>query len=255
MKFKNFLPVLFIIFFVKHTTAQEIAPADSTTRPAREFTLSVFTGLSLLGPKSDMESTMAASGLGDTSPGGWFGGPKAHPFTDKYPIVDIEATYYVSKNSGLSLNTALIDNIEVFGYEDIGTGNFLFLKSETWSIALNYVYASKDKTHALFIGPAFFIHHVEDVSAGTKSPENLNKKLGFYAGYSLRLLQKKHWLLRFKTTYRAIPGSEIGPFIAQHELGIFTPDPEVYTSEFSPAKVNVSSINIGLSVGLRRRIN
>ena len=246
--------VLFILFFVKHATAQELASPDSTIRPpTREFHISVFTGFSFLGPKNDMESAMTSSGLDDTRPGGWFGGPTAHPFTRKYPIVDIEATYYRWKNAGISLNAGLSNNIEVLGYEGVGTGNFMFLKSELWSIALNYAYSSKDKIHTLFIGPSLFIHYVEDVSKGIKSPENLNKKLGFYIGYSLRLLQKKHWLVNFKTNYRAAPASEIGPFIAQHELGIGTPNPDTYTSEFSPTKVNIGCINVGLSFGLRSR--
>lgn len=254
MKFKTTIYVLPILLFATQATAQKLTSPDSINRlPSREFHISILTGFSFLGPGNDMESSMASSGLDDTNPGGWFGDSRAHPYTSKYPIVDVEATYYVWKNAGISLNSGLSNNIEVFGYEAVGIGNFMFLKSELWTVALNYAYSSKDKMHTLFAGPCLFIHHVEDLSAGIKSPDNLNKKPGLYLGYSLRILQKKHWLVNIKANYRAASASEIGPFVAHHDLGIGTPNPDTYTSEFSHTKVNISSMNIGLSLGLRFR--
>jgi len=252
MTSKIFIHALFIIFLVNHANAQEMFDNRSgISDKSNEFNISVFTGFSFLGAKNDIESNMSSSGLDDKNPAGWFGSSKAHPFTYKSPTFDIEATYYLSKKRGISLNIGVGDNIEVHGYENVGIGNFMFLKSELRSISLSYVYRSNNEKHNMFFGPSYFTHKVKDTSAGINSPNNKNEKLGFYLGYTLQVLRKKHWFIALKTNFRWAPKSEIGPFVAQHQLGIATENPEDYISEFSPTKVNLACLNVGVSIGFK----
>lgn len=252
MSARIFIPVMFIFFLVQLADAQQTADNNSDQKHnSKEFNLSVFVGFSFMGPHNDMESNMSASGLGQTSPAGWFGDAKAHPFTRKYPIADIEATYYFSRNMGISLNGGIANNIEVFGYENIGIGNYMILKSEIGSVSVNYSYRFRDNRNSFFIGPSYFSHQVKEDNGSQNPPQNKNIKLGANIGYSLQIVQKKHWFMAFRATYMWAPKSEIGPFVAEHQLGLANPTPETYTSVFKPTKVSLACLNVGLCIGLR----
>jgi len=244
-----FIHVLFIVFLVKQVSAQKTSDNSSDTKSNyREFNLSVFTGWSLGGPKNDIESNMSSSGLGHRTGPGWFGPGRTHPYTRKQPIFDIEASYYLAENKGVSLNFGLINNIEVWGYGKYG---FMILKSEIRTISLNYVYRSKNRKHNFFVGPTYFIHSLKEVKGGKKSSLDNYGMPGVYIGYSLQMIQKKHWFLALKINYRWAPKSEIGPFVDEQKFGIFTSNPTIVTSEFSRTKVNVSCLNVGFQIGVR----
>jgi len=252
MRAKFFFLISLSIFLVKLVIAQSISDTGPrTSNNLKEFNFSFFTGVSFLGSKDDMESNMSASGLGQTSPAGWFGDAKAHPFTRSYPIAEIEATYYFTKTMGISLNGGIENNIEVLGYQDIGIGNYLILKSEIWSVSLNYSYRFKDNRNSFFIGPSYIVHNVKNDNGSQNSPQNKNTKLGANIGYSHQILQKKHWFMALKANYCWAPKSEIGPFVAEHQLGIATSNPETYNSVFNPTKVSIACLNFGLCIGLR----
>lgn len=252
MRARIFIPVIFILFLDQLAGAQQ----TSGDRPVRidksgEFNLCLFAGFSFLGPHNDMETNMSASDLGQISPAGWFGDAKAHPFTRKYPIAHIEATYYFSGKMGVSVNGGIANNIEVFGYQDIGIGNYMILKSEIWSVSINYTYRFRDNRNSFFIGPTYFIHHVKKDTGSENPPQNKNTKLGANIGYSLQIVQKKHWFMAVRATYMWAPKSEIGPFVAEHQLGLANPTPETYTSVFKPTKVSLACLNFGLCIGLK----
>lgn len=249
MRARLFIPVIIFLFLVQLADAQQ---SSEMIAKSGEFNLSVSAGFSFLGPESDMESNMSSSGLGQTLPAGWFGDAKAHPFTRKYPIADIEATYYFTRDMGISLNGGIVNNIEVFGYQDIGIGNFMILKSEIRSVSINYTYRFRDNRNSFFIGPTYFIHRVKKDTGSENPPQNKNTKLGANIGYSLQIVQKKHWFMVFRATYMWAPKSGIGPFVAEHQLGFATPNPETYTSVFKPTKVSLACLNVGLCIGWRR---
>jgi hypothetical protein len=246
------LLIFLSIFLAKLVIAQSISNTDSrSSNNSNEFNFSFFAGGSVLGSKADIESNMSTSGLGQTSPAGWFGDEKAHPFTRSYPIADIEATYYFTKRMGISLNSGIKNNIEVLGYQDIGIGNFMILKNEIWSVSLNYSYRFKNTKNCFFIGPSYFIHSVKEDNGSQSPPQNKNTKFGANIGYSHQILQKKHWFMALKANYCWAPKSEIGPFVTEHQLGIATSNPETYTSVFNPTKVSITCLNFGLCIGLR----
>lgn len=251
MILRIFISIIFFTSLVMYTNAQNTSENNSgISSNLRELNLSIFTGFSLLGPKDDIESNMLFSGLGDTSNFG--GSSSSHPVTYKSPIFDIEASYNLSQKSGISLNFGLINSIRTHGYETIGVGNFLFLKSEIWSFSLNYAYRSKNNKQNIFIGPSYFIYSVKDVSHGTNSPNNISGKLGAYVGYSLKVLMEKKWFIALKTNYRWAPKSETGSFIAEHRTwDSLTGNSTTHTSEFPSVKVKLASLNIGLCVGIR----
>ena len=247
---KFLIHVFLYIILVNHVYAQKLFKNNSDNK-INEFNFSLYTGYSLFGPQSGIESNMSSSGLDDLTQGGWFGDPSEHPFTNKFPTLDIEASYFYYKRSGVSLNIGLGDFIEVHGYEDIGIGNFMFLKSIVYSISLSHVYRTENEKHNIFLGPALLVHKVKDTSAGMTSPASQKLKPGVYIGYEYQFLQKKYWFITFKSNLRLAPQSEIGPLIAQHQLGIATDNPETFASEFSSTKVNLICLNLGISAGFK----
>jgi len=252
MRFKTFISVILMMVWANHTNAQQTSDKSSDHKNnSKEFNLSVSAGFSFFGPQNDMESNMVASGLDDTSEAGWFGGAKDHPFTRIYPIADIEATYYFTKKMGFALNGGITNNIQVIGYQNIGIGNYLILKSEIWAISLKYSYRFKDNRNSFSFGPSYFIHNVKEDNGSQYPHQNKNAKLGANIGYSHQILQKKHWFMALKANYCWAPKSKIGPFVAEHQLGIATPNPQTYTSVFTPTKVSLACLNVGLCIGLR----
>lgn len=248
MRTKICIHLIFISFFIKLADAQQ--NPEMITKP-KEFNLSVFAGFSSMGPQNDMESNMKSSGLGQTSPSGWFSDAKHHPFTSNHPITAVEATYYFSREMGVSLNGGIANNIEVFGYQNIGIGNHMFLKSKIWLVSLNYSYRFKDNRNSFFIGPSYFIHQVKQSNAGQNQSQNKNIKLGANIGYSLQILQKEQWFIALKASYNWAPKSQTGSFTTEHQLGIATSTPETYTSVFKSTKVSLACLNFGICVGLR----
>jgi len=246
----NFLIICFLLIFsLSHTTSQNLSDSTSSKLQASKFHFSFFSGFSIFGPKKDIESNMLASGYGDQSSANLFGNGEDHPNTDRFPIFDFEASLFLNRNRGISLNTGLANNIEVQGYDDKGIGNYLFLKSEIWSISLNYLFQSKNNKHNFSFGPSYIIHSVESKSSNPFSDKN--KKLGIYAGYSYSLVQKKHFILNFKTNFRWATHSEIGPYITEYQMGLINPVPETITSIFKETKVSLAIINIGIAIGFK----
>jgi len=236
MNFKTIALAILIVVLAKQLSAQQISgiSSDEKIKPDK-FNLSFFTGLSFMGPKDDMEAGMKSSGLDYTSPAGWFGGAKDNPFTERYPIFDVEAAYYFTATNGFSINGGLINNIEVDGYQPNGIfGNYVILKSELWQFAFCYTFRIEDLKNNFFIGPTYIIHVVKDNSSVSTPSPTKNRKLGIYLGYSYQVMQKKHWFLALKGSFKLAPESEIGPY------GVY-----------KKTKVNLAILNFGLSIGMR----
>ena len=215
--------------------------ADITTS-GKEFTLCLSRGLSFLGPQKDLEKGLKDAGFDDTSPAGWGGGEKTHPFTRKSLLFDLEATYYFNETMGIALSGGLINNIEVIGYEAVGTGNYLFLDSKIKSISLSAVYRTKNSKHVFLAGPAYSLHTVEDVTAGNNSSQNIVRKVGAHLGYSHRILMKKYWGVVIRGAYRWTPKSTVGPFISETFGAV---------SEFPATDISASCLNVGLGLMMR----
>jgi hypothetical protein len=216
--------------------------------------LSVTGGLGFMGPQSDIEDQMRASGLGDTQTGGFFSsGSTEHPNSSKIPTIGFTANYWMKGRQGVSLEAGLVDYIEVNGYDDIGIGNYIFLRSAIWSTSLNYMLGSQNRKRYLSVGPALMLHHIKDDAAGSMTDAQTNWLVGFNASYTAHLIDKPHWFIALKANGRIAPKSEIGPFVAEHQTGIINPQPDNQRSEFGQTKVQISGFNIGLTAGLKLR--
>jgi len=215
-------------------------------RYQNEFNLSGFTGVFLGGPKNNIKAAMRDYGFSDVykDPGTDLYFP--HPISTYGPIYDVEASYYFSGISGVSLNYCQFDNVKVEGYDDIGSGNFIPIRNQLYAFSLSYVFHTSDNKNSVFAGPAYIIHDVTFL----QSTSSIHK-MGLYVGYTQRVFEWDHWFIAVKLNYRWSPKTLIGPFVESNKGIVGIPDPETYTSVFPATRVNTGCFNAGLSVGIR----
>lgn len=194
-----------------------------------------------MGPQSDIEDQMRASGLNDRN----------HPNSTKTPILNLTANYWLQGRNGVSLELGLVDFVEVKGFEEVGNGNSIFLNSTVWSASLNYVFSSLNRKRYLSIGPALYMHRVKDDADGSLTDTETNWVAGLNASYTAHLIDRPRWFIALKANGRIAPKSEIGPFETENQTGIINPQPDNQRSEFGQTKVRISGFNIGLTAGLK----
>jgi hypothetical protein len=239
-KMKTKIIVAFLLCFQPDSHSQNNISNDTVKqKKAKELNLSFLNGISIAGVKNDLESQMVASGLDQTSDQFFGYGPINHPKTTQLPIFDIEALYHLTKYNGVSINIGLADNVEVTGY-NMG---YITLKSEIWSVSANYVLNSENKRFNFFFGPSCIIHILKQKEADRISNVDKNVKPGFYIGSSIHIVQQKHWFLAFKTNYRWAQSSVIGPYSTGDGTNFYT--------KFDQTKIDLSCVDIGISVGIR----
>ncbi|MHA6247196.1 hypothetical protein ACXYMU_04610 [Pontibacter sp. CAU 1760] len=245
---------LFLCLYLAEVKAQDTRKTNTERQgtPAK-FYLSLSGGIGLAGPKTEIENQMKASGFNDQSSNWFSGDEKQYPESYRLPIAKLGAAYFFQRGHGIKASAGLADHLEVRGYDDVGIGNYLTLRSALWELALNYVLRSTNERHYLSIGPALFLHAVEDKSASPAQGKNRNTKVGVAGGYTLHLINKRSWFLAYQANARWAPESEVGPFIAEHETGIVLPEPEVHSSEFRSVKVKLSGFDMGLAFGIKMR--
>ncbi|SIT77904.1 hypothetical protein SAMN05444128_0557 [Pontibacter indicus] len=232
--------------------ALDLQAQELNENQGRRLYLSVTGGLGFMGPLSDIEDQMKASGLGDTQTGGFFSsGSTEHPNSSKIPIIHLTANYWLKGRQGISLEAGLLDYIEVNGYDDIGIGNYIFLRSAIWSASLNYTFGSQNRKRYLSVGPALLLHHVKDDASGSLTDAQTNWLVGLNTSYTAHLIDRPGWFLALKANGRLAPKSEIGPFVAEHQTGIINPQPENQRSEFAQTKVRITGFSVGLTAGLK----
>ena len=169
-----------------------------------------------------------------------------HSISSYGPIYDVEASYYFSGYSGVSMNYSQFDNVKVEGYDDIGSGNFIPIMNKLYSFSLSYVFHSSNNKNSVFAGPAYVMHEVSYL----QSTSTVNK-MGFYVGYTQRIFEWDYFFIAVKLNYRWSPKTLIGPYVESNAGIPGIPGPETYTSVFPETKVNTGCFNVGLSVGLR----
>ncbi len=224
----------------------------------KKWSFSVFTGFSLVGPAKETYDLMKNSGFDDDVPPyqGWSGyvEGKMYPRKSTGIVWSLESGYTISNKSGLLLTAGKIYQSTIKGHEAIGNGNLLDVKSDLWAISLNYTWCVGNEKGSLNIGPVAALYTVSAIDPMLSTGQSKvvsTFKPGFNVGYALPIVQKKSWFLTFKTNYTWLPDAEIGPYTSSHTLGYATENPEVYTSTFRKSKINLSTINIGLSAGYR----
>ena len=221
----------------------------------KKWSISIFGGLSILGPGQKIKKQMSASGLGDVGPDislhDWFE-------TADYPVGGIGTSWNLAVGYALSKKSSLQfvggnSFFSVEGYDDIGLGNSLLIKNSIWTASFNYVFKLRKGKDGFNLGPvlanysakAEYIKGYEYHVTSTSSV-----KAGFNAGYTFSLIQTKSWFLAGNVNYTWLPNADIGPYTVEHENGGY-PEPEIFTSTFPKTEVPLSHLSFGLSTGFK----
>ncbi len=246
------LKLKYLFYGLILTGSQAFAQMEPIAKEGnKEFNLTVFIGSAFSNLSSDYESQLKTSGLQDIYNGNKLDGPSNTPSSEAYLVTDIEAGYFMDSRNGLSMNFALYDKTNVQGYQNIGNGNLMSIYSEVWSFSVNYNYRTKNKKHTMSLGPAFIWHGYR----GSNLPETFDKKMGLHMGYSFQLVQQENWFLSLKMNYRMAPKSAVGPFIREHTTTNDSGKMVTHTSTFPVTELNISSLNIGGTVGVKLNWN
>ncbi len=225
----------------------------------KKWSVSLFTGFSMLGPTKDIKDQMHDSGLDDTRPAynGFFGPIKAKSYpTSKTGLgINFETRYNLSKKSALNLTIGITNYSSVEGNENFAElgplGNRLTLNSNLRSAAFNYVRRFGKGMGGLNIGPVIAWHTIKDDIPYQDAINTSAINPGINVGCILPFIQAKSWFLTFKANYTWLPDTEIGPYAQEKTLGYLNEYPEVYTSVFEKTHVRLSTLNFGISTGLR----
>ncbi|MBD0288430.1 MAG: hypothetical protein ICV79_23830, partial [Flavisolibacter sp.] len=160
----------------------------------RAVTFSVKPAYSFTRVIKEIKENMIESGFDDTSPPGWFSDKSiAHPKTFRLGVGFLaELELLTQKRLSYSIAGGLSDWGEVDGYDNIGIGNYLFLKYSTWIITpgLTYHYAS----HRATFGPAIAFFKYKDMGAEQGALVDETKMVGGISISNNFFTQKKRKL-------------------------------------------------------------
>ena len=223
------------LFLVQINNGQQNTPDN------KEFYFSASTGLSAFGP--DMNEYMRVNGFDEPSLDFFGGGQIQHPFSNKHIIYTFTLTYFPNDRLGFALDYCLLNNQNVNGYkgDPISVlGKYSFLKTKLHLASVTFCYRITDKTE-LLTGPAVLLHRVseEHVPAGNAT-QSENVKPALQIGAIQELFSGNWWFTALSVRYCLAPKSQIGPFAKNGEDFML-----------AASKVNISTLYIGLSVGLK----
>jgi hypothetical protein len=221
----------------------------------KKWSLSFFAGFSLLGPTADIKNQFEESSFADPKP--LIDGILPHILTQAHPrsyaglIWNIEAQYLLTPKSALGITIGTINHNTTTGYDSIGSGNSLKLRTTTYSTSIRYSFRLRQGKDDLSFGPVLARLRTQNDASGNESVHYSPYKAGFSAGYSFSILQKESWFISLKANYTWLPTAEIGPYTKEHKPAINQEIPKVYRSVFEQTDVRLSSFYIGVSTGWR----
>lgn len=208
-----------------------------------------------MGPAADIKSQFVESGFDDRS--SLAGDTQDEPVTKQSPsahtglVWNIEAQYLLSPKSAFGMTLGTINQNTITGYDAIGNGNSLQLRSTTYAGSIKYIYRLRQGRDDLSVGPVIARMSIKDDASQQGGIDRSPFKAGFNVGYSFSVLQKKSWFIALRTNYTWLPTTEIGPYTKEHKTAISQDIPNVYSSVFEQTDVRLSSVYIGVSAGWR----
>ncbi|WP_167618539.1 hypothetical protein [Maribellus sediminis] len=224
---------------------------NDTTVNKIKAEFSFFAGITIFGTKSKIRSSMIDYGFDDRSSGGWFSGPHNHPQVTGAPSIDLELTIFLKNRSGITLTAALSEYSEISGYNN-NVGH-LSITSRVVSWSLGYTYKSSDLRNQFTVAPALMSHKIAGPVKIEGSEEEIKYKIGLYACWTYKLVNKRHWFLNFKTTARWAPSTTVGPYTKEITNAWTDGENVIETYTFEATKVNVIIINAGLAIGWQKQ--
>ena len=239
MSLKNYLSIIFISCFVYNLQSQESTQISKINNKETSFSLSIFGGISLLGPSVDFRSNLRKAGFDATS-SSMFGTSK-HPRTSRLGIYKIEGTYYFSNKKGISIHIGQSDNIEVFGFkEPVLT---IIFESKIQEVALKYVMRSNDSKSDFHLGLVYLSHKViNDSFLMQDSSDFTNDRVGIIVGVNQFLLDKKNYFIALSGDFR---------WAAKSNVPVMKLTYQNLNDEIPAAKINLATLNFGISIGFR----
>jgi hypothetical protein len=216
-------------------------------RSYRGFFFSVASGASFGSAKSDLMDGMKDSNLDAYLKSWLFTNAIKYPKSRGYPAYEIELGYYLKQKHWISAAYGINNNVEVSGYQNIGLGNSLTVRSKSSFVSVNYHFHPGEEYPVMFAGPVLMFHSFEN-SASSELQKNTVP--GFNVGLSIRIIDKEVWFLALNSVYRWATQQTAGPFSSSHMAVIILEEPEVYTSTFKETKTSISAFVLLLTFGV-----
>jgi len=218
---------------------------EKSINQKRKWSLSFTLGTTSSGPAADIEKAMRNSNFDETSPGGFFGGPVAHPFSK---------TGFGETGAPLSISVRYeFNNIFDFGllinHSPIGISSG-YRSNPTAFLDLNYTVASISpmlwfnhmKILKLGMGFGLFMNKLEQEDVGEIIKSEKKIKLGAVFQASLIFPEETRFFVKINGQFRYIGKSSFGPFTTGHG------NEKIIFPEF---KADFSHFFVGFGFGIR----
>lgn len=188
---------------------------EKSTSPKWNWSLSVTMGKTSSGPAADIEKAMRISKFDETSPGGFFGGPTAHPFSHTgfgdagFPwSISVRHKWNNFFDFGLLISNSPIGISS--GYHS-NPEAFLELNYTVTSFS-PMVWFNRIKILKLGIGPCIFINKLEQEGAAENIKSEKKNKLGAVFQAELVFPESTRFFVKINGQFRYIGKSSFGPF-------------------------------------------
>lgn len=245
MKSMHVVFPIIMMFLTSGLVAQEASATDQKPHLKKNFELTFFMGKSYGGPISGFQSAIKASNLTDASsdPNGIYGYSQIH----KRPPFAIELKLNVTQRSGIAFRIGREDVIHAATYPNVNC--------RLRNASFNYVYKTPNNRHEFSVGPSF-------LSLNLKSADHIygktsKKRTGINVGYSFHFIETRGFFMAFHTHYTWAGKATIGPYTLRADphqyylLGLFPLDIKGATAQVPSSEVNLNTLNVGFSVGIR----
>ena len=235
---------------------QQTAGQEQNTRT---WSFSLKASGNISGINHQMESSMVESGFGDTHKSIlYFFGFHSTTYND-YPIKsssiipwDMEVRRVLSAHHSIAATFGNAYHATITGYNRMGDsdGHFLELDTKIQQFSVNYIFTLPDSYTGFRIGPIMAFHRVRENGSTGSEQTKTSIKPGLNLGFDAALFEKKSWFMAFSIGGSLFPSATVGPYtkeVSYYQNG----DLETITSTYHPAKIQLSSMKIGLTIGWR----
>ena len=227
---------------VLKTEGPERKPMQPAGAPARRWSLSFSLGTTSSGPVGDIEKAMIRDGFDETSPGGFFGGPVEHPFSNTgFGDWSIQMEYFVNQKCDAALLVSHNSIGSTDGYRS-GPETYLFLNY--YSTVISPILLCKlSRILYLGLGPALSINKIEQEDVGEIIYREQKSLFGVLLQASLLYPQKTRFFVQCNVQYRYLGKATFGPFKDTYR--------GISLAQLNPFEANFSHVFVGFGIGIR----
>ncbi len=203
---------------VQPPEATPLTESEQPTTPVhqslRRWRITLSFGTCSSGPATDIEQAMRRDGFDDTSPGGWFGGPVEHPFSNTgfgeigFPWT-MEVGYTLTPHYDLALLLTHTPMGETFGYQN-DPQTYLFLKYDVTTLSPVFIFKPA-KIIQVGVGPGWVIAKLERDTGGAIVYREQKGRPGVVVQASLLYPTQTRFFVKALFQYRWTPEQTFGP--------------------------------------------